>query len=57
MSTTADTSQPPAAPEALEAAARPRQKSLTIGAVCKALKQEFPDATFINKVDFRMSHD
>lgn len=54
MSTTADTSEPPvagAAAEAAEAPPRPRQKSLTIGAVCKALKQEFPDIS-ISKIRY-----
>ncbi|HET6448099.1 MAG TPA: MerR family transcriptional regulator [Conexibacter sp.] len=34
-----------------EEAPRPRQKSLTIGAVCKALKQEFPDIS-ISKIRY-----
>ncbi|HEX4805158.1 MAG TPA: MerR family transcriptional regulator, partial [Conexibacter sp.] len=34
-----------------EAPPRPRQKSLTIGAVCKALKQEFPDIS-ISKIRY-----
>jgi DNA-binding transcriptional MerR regulator len=43
----------PAAAGAGEAAAAPRarQKSLTIGAVCKALKQEFPDIS-ISKIRY-----
>ncbi|MGN6188932.1 MAG: transcriptional regulator FtsR [Conexibacter sp.] len=54
MSTTADTSQqhpsrPPAPAD--EAVAAPRRKSLTIGAVCKALKQEFPDIS-ISKIRY-----
>jgi DNA-binding transcriptional MerR regulator len=36
---------------AAEAAPAPRQKSLTIGAVCKALKQEFPDIS-ISKIRY-----
>ncbi|HEX7290194.1 MAG TPA: MerR family transcriptional regulator [Conexibacter sp.] len=53
MSTAADTSpeQAGAASDALEAAAPPRRKSLTIGAVCKALKQEFPDIS-ISKIRY-----
>ena len=54
MSTTADTSQqhphPPARPPAEETPA-PRRKALTIGAVCKALKQEFPDIS-ISKIRY-----
>jgi DNA-binding transcriptional MerR regulator len=38
-------------PAAAEAPPRPRQKSLTIGAVCKALKQEFPDIS-ISKIRY-----
>jgi len=34
-----------------EQAPRPRQKSLTIGAVCKALRQEFPDIS-ISKIRY-----
>src|SRR5207302_5201277 len=34
-----------------EAAERPRQKSMTIGAVCKALHQEFPDIS-ISKIRY-----
>jgi DNA-binding transcriptional MerR regulator len=41
----------PAAEEAATATARGRQKSLTIGAVCKALKQEFPDIS-ISKIRY-----
>jgi DNA-binding transcriptional MerR regulator len=37
--------EPPAAPE------RPRQKPVTIGAVCKALSQEFPDIS-ISKIRY-----
>ncbi|MBS1870112.1 MAG: MerR family transcriptional regulator [Actinobacteria bacterium] len=49
---TPDTSVEPAAGEqAAEEAPRPRQKSLTIGAVCKALKQEFPDIS-ISKIRY-----
>jgi DNA-binding transcriptional MerR regulator len=51
MSTTADTPQPPVDGESAEEAPRPRQKSLTIGAVCKALKQEFPDIS-ISKIRY-----
>jgi DNA-binding transcriptional MerR regulator len=44
---------PPAAPEDAAAAAPrpPRQKALTIGAVCKALRQEFPDIS-ISKIRY-----
>src|ERR1700683_5059239 len=35
----------------LTAAAAPRQKSITIGAVCKALVQEFPDIS-ISKIRY-----
>src|SRR5579864_738838 len=41
----ADDAQPPVAPE------RPRQKAVTIGAVCKALAQEFPDIS-ISKIRY-----
>jgi DNA-binding transcriptional MerR regulator len=51
MSTTADTPQPPAEDTAVEEAPAPRRKSLTIGAVCKALKQEFPDIS-ISKIRY-----
>jgi DNA-binding transcriptional MerR regulator len=56
MSTTADTSGPPVEGAPLVAAggevvATPRRKSLTIGAVCKALKQEFPDIS-ISKIRY-----
>jgi DNA-binding transcriptional MerR regulator len=55
MSTTADTSQQPVEGQAVEvggeAVATPRRKSLTIGAVCKALKQEFPDIS-ISKIRY-----
>jgi DNA-binding transcriptional MerR regulator len=53
MSTTADTSEPNAGdPVAGDPGApRTRQKSLTIGAVCKALKQEFPDIS-ISKIRY-----
>jgi DNA-binding transcriptional MerR regulator len=57
MSTTADTSQQqPVAGAASDEAggepvAAPRRKSLTIGAVCKALKQEFPDIS-ISKIRY-----
>ncbi len=49
MSTTADTPQPPVA--GAEETPAPRRKSLTIGAVCKALKQEFPDIS-ISKIRY-----
>jgi DNA-binding transcriptional MerR regulator len=39
------------AAEQAAALARPRQKALTIGAVCKALKQEFPDIS-ISKIRY-----
>jgi len=57
MSTTADTSQQhphlpaPADAGGEDAVAAPRRKSLTIGAVCKALKQEFPDIS-ISKIRY-----
>jgi DNA-binding transcriptional MerR regulator len=56
MSTTADTSQQQpteggAADAGGEPVAAPRRKSLTIGAVCKALKQEFPDIS-ISKIRY-----
>src|SRR5437660_7505729 len=38
---------PPPQPES----ARPRQKAVTIGAVCKALRQEFPDIS-ISKIRY-----
>jgi DNA-binding transcriptional MerR regulator len=41
---------PPTEPEP-PAAERPRQKSVTIGAVCKALRQEFPDIS-ISKIRY-----
>jgi DNA-binding transcriptional MerR regulator len=40
-----------AADEQAAAVPRPRQKALTIGAVCKALKQEFPDIS-ISKIRY-----
>ncbi len=40
-----------AAAPADEGAGRPRQKAVTIGAVCKALKQEFPDVS-ISKIRY-----
>jgi DNA-binding transcriptional MerR regulator len=43
---------PPESPEdAGEERQRPRQKAVTIGAVCKALKQEFPDIS-ISKIRY-----
>lgn len=42
---------PPAAAAPEQAPRPPRQKSLTIGAVCKALKQEFPDIS-ISKIRY-----
>ena len=53
MSTTADSSEQQAVAGAApdEALAAPRRKSLTIGAVCKALKQEFPDIS-ISKIRY-----
>jgi DNA-binding transcriptional MerR regulator len=50
MSTTADTTEPPVEGTPAEVAA-PRRKSLTIGAVCKAIKQEFPDIS-ISKIRY-----
>ncbi|HEV7775115.1 MAG TPA: MerR family transcriptional regulator [Conexibacter sp.] len=46
----ADT-EAPVAPEAEPDQPRARQKSLTIGAVCKAIKQEFPDIS-ISKIRY-----
>jgi DNA-binding transcriptional MerR regulator len=43
--------QAPAGGEPIVSAPRPRQKSLTIGAVCKSLKQEFPDVS-ISKIRY-----
>ena len=43
-------SGPPPEPEA-QASERPRQKAVTIGAVCKALRQEFPDIS-ISKIRY-----
>jgi len=51
MSTTADTPQPPVEGAPSEETPAPRRKSLTIGAVCKALKQEFPDIS-ISKIRY-----
>jgi DNA-binding transcriptional MerR regulator len=42
--------EPPVA-EAARGGAQPRRKSLTIGAVCKALRQEFPDIS-ISKIRY-----
>jgi DNA-binding transcriptional MerR regulator len=42
---------PPPDTEAPPAAERPRQKAVTIGAVCKALRQEFPDIS-ISKIRY-----
>ena len=39
------------APPAAEEAERPRQKAVTIGSVCKALQQEFPDIS-ISKIRY-----
>jgi DNA-binding transcriptional MerR regulator len=49
----ASAAQAPVRDEAVETAPAPRarQKSLTIGAVCKALKQEFPDIS-ISKIRY-----
>src|SRR5690242_21342443 len=48
-----DTTHPPVElPEAPEQdSARPRQKAVTIGAVCKALQQEFPEIS-ISKIRY-----
>jgi DNA-binding transcriptional MerR regulator len=54
MSMTADTSSEPNAGDPVaedQGTPRARQKSLTIGAVCKALKQEFPDIS-ISKIRY-----
>jgi DNA-binding transcriptional MerR regulator len=41
----------PSEPEVAQERERPRQKAVTIGAVCKALKQEFPDIS-ISKIRY-----
>jgi DNA-binding transcriptional MerR regulator len=46
-----ETPDPIGLPEAGPAAERPRQKAVTIGAVCKALDQEFPDIS-ISKIRY-----
>jgi DNA-binding transcriptional MerR regulator len=51
MSTTADTSQQPVESAPAEETPAPRRKALTIGAVCKALRQEFPDIS-ISKIRY-----
>src|SRR5205807_7282387 len=43
--------QPQSEAPTAEETPRPRQKSLTIGAVCKALRQEFPDIS-ISKIRY-----
>jgi DNA-binding transcriptional MerR regulator len=53
-SSSAETTQPPAPVADLPAAEppeRPRQKAVTIGTVCKALQQEFPDIS-ISKIRY-----
>jgi DNA-binding transcriptional MerR regulator len=50
--TVTNSAEPPEPPEPSEAAAeRPRQKAATIGTVCKALSQEFPDIS-ISKIRY-----
>jgi DNA-binding transcriptional MerR regulator len=54
MATSSDTTQPPPPvvdPPAPEPPERPRQKAATIGTVCKALQQEFPDIS-ISKIRY-----
>jgi DNA-binding transcriptional MerR regulator len=55
MATSSDTREPaielPEPPPAQDAAERPRQKAVTIGTVCKALQQEFPDIS-ISKIRY-----
>src|SRR3989440_5950362 len=46
-----ETRDPVGVPEAPSQAERPRQKAVTIGAVCKALHQEFPDIS-ISKIRY-----
>jgi DNA-binding transcriptional MerR regulator len=48
---TAALPEPPGPPEPDTEAGRPRQKAVTIGAVCKALVQEFPDIS-ISKIRY-----
>jgi DNA-binding transcriptional MerR regulator len=47
----ADSHAGPPAPPGAKDAARPRQKPVTIGSVCKALEQEFPDIS-ISKIRY-----
>jgi DNA-binding transcriptional MerR regulator len=49
MATSETTAQPPAEPPVTSE--RPRQKAVTIGAVCKALRQEFPEIS-ISKIRY-----
>ena len=55
MATSSDTRDPavelPGPPVDPEATQRPRQKAVTIGTVCKALQQEFPDIS-ISKIRY-----
>jgi DNA-binding transcriptional MerR regulator len=55
MATSSDTRDPvvglPEAPAGPDEAQRPRQKAVTIGTVCKALQQEFPDIS-ISKIRY-----
>jgi DNA-binding transcriptional MerR regulator len=55
MATSSDTREPalelPEAPVEQDDAQRPRQKAVTIGTVCKALQQEFPDIS-ISKIRY-----
>jgi DNA-binding transcriptional MerR regulator len=55
MATSSDTRDPavelPDPPVGPEATQRPRQKAVTIGTVCKALQQEFPDIS-ISKIRY-----
>src|SRR5437588_10965267 len=51
MATSETTAQGPAATEPAASEDRPRQKAVTIGAVCKALRQEFPEIS-ISKIRY-----
>ncbi len=55
MATSSDTRDPavelPEPPAGQDEAQRPRQKAVTIGTVCKALQQEFPDIS-ISKIRY-----
>jgi DNA-binding transcriptional MerR regulator len=51
MSTTETHTSEPELPQPADADSRPRQKAVTIGAVCKALHQEFPEIS-ISKIRY-----